>query len=81
MGPWSWVENLDLGSTIYHLHPRPFLLISPHSKASREHYWFTGAWIQSFRPTIKCLSDPGESNPTTRLCFPFACFLECPWLY
>ena len=33
-----------------------------------------------FRPTIKCLSDSGESNSTTQLCFSSACFLECLWL-
>ena len=26
--------------------------MSPHFKASRKHYCFTGAWIQSSRPTI-----------------------------
>ena len=33
----------------------------------------------SFQTDYKCMSDSGESNPTTQFCFS-SCFLECPRL-
>ena len=64
MGPQSWVENLDMGPIILHLHQHPCLLMSPYRKSFMRALLLYGRLDSFFQINYKCLSDSSESNPT-----------------
>ena len=72
MGRESWSGVHCLSPSLPAYEP----MLQSFTRASLLH----GRLDPSFRPTIKCLSDSGESNSTTQLCFSSICFLECLWL-
>ena len=79
----SVVMGREPWSRAYYLSPSPTSLPSyePILQSFTRALLLHRCLDPSFQTDYKCLYDSSESNPTTQLCSPYACFLECPWLW
>ena len=76
----SMVMGRESWSRAYYLSPS-LAAHEPMLQSFMRAPFLHGRLDPSFQTDYKCLSDSGESNSTTQLCFSSACFLECLWLH